>query len=796
MTVVAFDQLKSEPAISLAGGKGTTLARLFQAGYPVPDGLIVLPTAFVDDELTTEAWGELREKSKALAAGSMTDSRFAIRSSALSEDSAQASFAGEFETVLGVRGDSEIRSAIQTVRRSRRLERVYAYSEARGLALHHDVAIVVQRMVPSELSGVLFTADPISGSYRNMVGNYVKGTGERLVSGETDGETFRLNRPKGRYEGPPELKRYGRKLYKLARRLEDELGGPQDIEFAIAVGRIHLLQARPITTLQGYNPLRGEWNDSLRGDYLWINTNFGEALPDVMTPYTWSIFQLYFDEVFPFRLPGNHPLAGNIGGRFYFNISLFASLIASLKLEPRKVLERDETFGRIPEDVEIPIQPFSFSEIVRTILPLFLRARRRVLLLRKGIPAFLDHAQQLTMEIRGRIQSAGSTADLAAIWNVSMAPHARYVSRMLHASVSQLQDSSGKLRGQLVKLVGEADTETLLSGVGDLESLGPLLGLAKLAQGEMTRQEYVERYGHRGPHEAELSEPRPAEDPTWIDQQLAHMRESDPGHVIDVESMLAKQRQEREAAWDRLSAQYPRRAHAIRRRLDQVATASRIRERVRSEATRMLWAGRDFALKAGELTGLGDDVFFLGADEIIALLGGDQSYLACIPIRKEAYIRFRALPPYPTIIRGRFDPLKWAEDPTRRSHIIDGREDQQEPPGLTCITGFPGAGGVVEGTVRRLDSPNEGNQLQRGEVLVTNTTNIGWTPLFPRAAAIVTDVGAPLSHAAIVARELGIPAVVGCGDATMHLKNGCRVRVNGSRGTVELLEIGYRANGF
>jgi pyruvate,water dikinase len=103
------------------------------------------------------------------------------------------------------------------------------------------------------------------------------------------------------------------------------------------------------------------------------------------------------------------------------------------------------------------------------------------------------------------------------------------------------------------------------------------------------------------------------------------------------------------------------------------------------------------------------------------------------------------------------------------------------------VTGFAGALGVVEGTVRRLERLEDGDQLQPGEILVTTMTNIGWTPLFPRLAAIVTDLGAPLSHAAIVARELGIPAVVGCGDATMRLKTGDRVRVNGGQGVVEIL---------
>jgi len=103
------------------------------------------------------------------------------------------------------------------------------------------------------------------------------------------------------------------------------------------------------------------------------------------------------------------------------------------------------------------------------------------------------------------------------------------------------------------------------------------------------------------------------------------------------------------------------------------------------------------------------------------------------------------------------------------------------------IKGFPGAAGCVEGIVRRIDRVEDGISLQPGEILVTVTTNVGWTPLFPRLAAVVTDVGAPLSHAAIVARELGIPAVVGCGDATARLQTGDRVRVDGGAGTVTIL---------
>ena len=212
---------------------------------------------------------------------------------------------------------------------------------------------------------------------------------------------------------------------------------------------------------------------------------------------------------------------------------------------------------------------------------------------------------------------------------------------------------------------------------------------------------------------------------------------------------------------------------------------ARDRETARSEVARSVWVARAWVRRAGQLTGHGDDLFFLELPETVDLLCGDPASLAKVPARRVSYQTYRALPPYPALIRGRFDPVRWAADPNRRGDYYDENAQTTKPD--DTITGFPGAAGVVEGIARVLRAPEDAAQFGDGEILVTTVTNIGWTPIFPRAAAVVTDVGAPLSHAAIVARELGIPAVVGCGNATMLLHSGDRVRVDGSNGTVEVL---------
>lgn len=267
-----------QDCFSLAGGKGGTLALLQQAKYPIPNGFIILPVAFDDDGLRVTVWDEVLNHLHILRHGKK-DMLVAVRSSANSEDSSTVSFAGEFETVLNISQDEEVFKAINTVYQSRLGERAEAYSSMQGIKDGHTMAVVVQEMVPAEYAGILFTANPVTGSDTQMLGSFVSGLGDKLVSGIVDGERFSLSRPNGRFEGPDILRPFARKLFRLCKKLESELGSFQDIEWAIANGKLYLLQSRPITTMQSFNPMTGEWNDSYLGDFLWSSTNVGEAMP-------------------------------------------------------------------------------------------------------------------------------------------------------------------------------------------------------------------------------------------------------------------------------------------------------------------------------------------------------------------------------------------------------------------------------------------------------------------------------------------------------------------------------------
>ncbi len=782
--VMGFDELTLDQQ-QMAGGKGGMLAKMYQEGYPVPEGFVILPSAFYEEKLKKEALDEIQGR-LARIRNKRTNCSFAVRSSALSEDSATASFAGEFETVLNVSADDGIEAAIDTVFRSRESERVRSYSALQGIEEAHEIAVVVQLMVQSEISGVLFTADPITGSYTSMIGNYVHGLGEQLVSGEANAYDFKLIRPKGSYEGPEEFRKYASTLFKLASQLEKYLGAPQDIEWAVAKGKLYILQARPITTLKAFNLETYEVNYSLVGDELWTNTNVAEAIPDVYPPFTWSIAR-QLDESMNF-IPGYYVFSGNICGRPYMNISRRVSMISTVSgKDGNSALKLlGDLYGQLPEGIAMPIYPFSRLEVLKIMLPIAGRTAKQSMKAIKNLPIFLKETPAWCVDMRNKIKSAKTKEELLTLWHTQLKPY--YLEALNFASMSAMKLTNvSTLEKKLTELVGSEDSNTLLSnlrGGSGLASLGPVIGISKVINGEMSREEYLINYGHRGPHEYELSIADPMEDSDWLEKQILEAKKSE----IAVEELLQRQQDKYEAAKDRFNKRYPSKLKWLEKRLAKAAEGAQMREIGRSEFVRAYRVVRAFVLKAAELTGIGEDIFFLYIEEVENLLQGATCQLKHIPARRKSFEFYKTLPPFPSNIRGRFNPVEWMKDKNRRLDYYDASMPMEGPEATSAtLKGCPGAAGRVEGIVRILTKPEEAYLLQAGEILVAATTNVGWTPLFPKAAAIITDVGAPLSHAAIVARELGIPAVVGCGNATIRLKTGDRVIVDGGQGIVHLI---------
>lgn len=534
-----------------------------------------------------------------------------------------------------------------------------------------------------------------------------------------------------------------------------------------------------------YQNHNDQWNDSLNGDYLWNNTNFGEAITETMTPMTWSVLFFTLDDwVF---LPG-FSTVGNIGGLPYLNISIFASVFQMLGRNRQQLNENLEgtMYMQLPKGMDIPKIPISRSEAIAGFLNL-LRIQSRQAQGRKRLPMYLARNSDWFKGMRTCIQAEKSKQEIVSLWHNEIKGHIKNGVWTVLGTANYSADFTGKLQRDLTSMVGHEEANVLISNLSAdtdlLASLGPSVGLARVANGEVTQEEHIEKFGHRGPHEFELSKPRPVEDPGWIDKQLAQYKKM----PLDIQELFEKQQTAFDSAWHRFSSKFPRKANVMLRRLKENSRRAHLREQARSEYVRDRWLIRIFVQRAGELTGLGDDIFFLTLDETLELLSGKTTANGLIPSRKDTYQRYKALPSYPPVIRGHFDPFQWAADPNRRNDIYDQHASRSaENSGI--IKGAAGSAGCVEGLARVMAGIEESEQFQPGEILVTRMTDISWTPIFPHAAAVITDIGAPLSHAAIVARELGIPAVVGCQDATMRLKTGDYVRVDGSTGTVEIMQ--------
>lgn len=811
--------------LATVGGKGASLARLARAGLPVPGGFHVTTEAYrmfvsvfgdeIDpgDPARTTALFDHHDVPVRVAEEILRAYRalgeevpVAVRSSATAEDLPEMSFAGQQDSYLNVCGDALL-EAVKRCWGSLWNERAIAYRDQHGIP-HEGVAlaVVVQELVDADAAGILFTANPVTGARDETVINASWGLGEAVVGGQVTPDTVVISHgaviqdragdktvmtvrtPTGTEQRsvPDELRRQpvldDRQALELAgigARVQELYDVPMDVEWTRAGGAFAIVQARPITALK---PRVEEWNDSLKGDYLWTAGNLGEAIPDVMTPITWSFVRLFIHEAMSASAMPDFDLVGNIGGRFYMNLSPIYSMAEALGMR-RRLGMIENVFGKIPPGLDVPKVKAPRWQIIKRAVPMAIGVRRRARTNLTGMRGFLATSQLRCEELHARIAATGSGPELANLYEREIEPHLVTSCRMLEAAGRQGGSALIRTRDRLRRMVGDTDAEAMLTGVGDggeLASMGLLMGLTRLVREEITRDEFARTYGHRGPHEFEISIPRPGEDPGWIDAQLAGLRDLRTG----TEALLARQEKAKDEAWARFAERYPGKQAAMREQVRRWGGVVRDREATRSENMRAFWVLRAFVVRAGELTGRGGDVFYLYLEELLDLLRGDAAALERVPVRRATYQQYVALPPYPALIVGRFDPVRWAADPDRRTDIYDARGDTV--PVSDTVTGFPGAPGVVEGIARVISRPEQGDRLQPGEILVTTLTNVGWTPMFPRAAAVVTDMGAPLSHASIVARELGIPAVVGTGNATMRLRDGDRIRVDGERGTVEL----------
>ena len=686
-----------------------------------------VPNGFV---LDPDAARMTRDDREALQRGvDLGTGPFAVRSSGIAEDGAQQSYAGMYETVLDVAA-SALGDAVERVLASAVAARLAAYQEAGD----RRMAVIVQAMVDARAAGVALTADPVTGDRGSCVVSAVRGTGERLVSGGASGDEWVVQGELATARRRPERaidSDEARRVAAEARRIASTRGAPQDVEWAIdGDGTLWILQARPMTAL----PPDVSWEPSGPGAYT-RSVRFGEWIGEPVTPLFESWLLTVMEDRLHDRLRewiGQHapkPYHVVVNGWYFYSIN-FLSPAALARTMP-KLLWR---LVRSPLRVVGLIPP-----LLRHSVPVYERAWRRELLPRYRSAVASAEVLVESADVTGLQALIDELAALAGDYFASIATLSGAAYKMeINLARFQRRHLPALPGGHLPLLVGLAPPE-------------------RPARHAVASLDWWQT------------------PPTPADAVVEPGR--DHGHLV------AARREAEESAFGALAAS-PRRLRQFRRLVADAQRLVLVREEQVRDLTLAWPPMRRAVVRIGEaLVERGaleraDDVFFLTRTEALGALD-----LGVLPNRADVTHR-RALREQqarlvPPLVVGHLNPLlrqMWEAFP----RLLGATSSDQ-----ALVSGAPAAPGRATGPVRVIRGPQEFDDLLPGEILVAPLTAPAWTPLFTRAAGVVTDVGSAASHASIIAREYGIPAVVGCGDATARLRTGMRVTVDGTTGNVE-----------
>ena len=772
----------------------------------------------------------------------------AVRSSATAEDLPHASFAGQQETYLNVVGDEAVLEAVRRCWASLWTDRAVSYRATNRIDPRSvRLAVAVQRMVEAEVAGVLFTANPLTGRRRQAVIDASPGLGEAVVSGAVNPDHFVVNTATGEIVersrgdkrvavraaaggGTRRVELGGdeasledgqiRALAALGARVEAYYGAPQDTEWAIdGEGKIWLLQARPITTLFPLPAGAPTTDDELRA---YFSFNVAQGVYRPLTPMGVQAFKLAASSIAslagrPTRDPYTGPASfTEADGRIFLDIT--PMLRSTLR---RRLLER---LARIGEARSAPIlrslaadprfAPVKKSRwpVLRTVILLLIRGR---------IPPRV--AQALLRPEAARARVARLQADLRALGEVpsdaDAAQRLRAVERLLSGFAPRVVPTilpvfatgllSNALAGKLLgNLAADHERQVVLRGLPHNPTTEMDLALWALAQEvqgdpaaprtvrevppEQLARDYrsgdlppklqaslarfLSIYGHRGVAEIDLGLPRWSDDPTYILGVLAnYLRLDNPELAPDVQFRRgAREAEEMVADLTRRARRKGRlRGALVGFLLKRARALVGVREVPKFYAVLVLTRARELLLSVGEdLARAGrlesaEDIFFLTLPETSSALAGED-LRSVVRERRVVYDREVERRHVPRIL------------------LSDGTEPAAETPDAAvdgALHGTAASPGTVTAEARVILDPT-GARLEPGEILVAPSTDPGWTPLFLTAGGLVMEMGGAMSHGAVVAREYGIPAVVGVPDATDRIATGQRITVDGSAGTV------------
>ncbi len=876
--------LEHATRLDLVGGKAHNLRRVMELGLRVPDGLVITTQAFEAhleendlavriDALTKQkrqhGFGHDRQLSAQIhdlivntplssklrdLLGSATEELLnhgpvVVRSSAVGEDSAQASFAGQHDSFLHVRTFAELENALLNCWASCWSDRAIAYRAARGLEVR-GMGVVVQTQVDALAAGVLFTRT----AEGTILVEHAPGLGDALVAGEIDPGRFMLQRDGSGFvllsAGERPIKNFENLLFSRARlaelgglaaTLEEGLGAPQDVEWAIdQSGLLYVVQSRPITAIPAVGttlpvgpPVR------------WSDANVNENFPEPISPFLYSIASAGYAHYFrnlarAFGLSKSRIAAmddalrhiiGVHGARMYYNLTNIHTVLRTTPFGDKLVTAFNSFVGaggsfgtmarnrtsRLREVVELAV-------IAAKVTWLYLFLGRRVASFEQTVDDFAERTEpnrlatmSLTdlrlllkdlMDIRCHRWTNASLADAAAMVSYAMlrrlveqasgdnAPKALH--NTLLKAIPQLV--SGEPVHQLWELSRTVRNDAALRTLfkDDAESVVNQIALKpEFAGFRAGFDDYLQRWGFRCSAELMLTAPSFQEKPALLIETIrAYARRDGESPAAALSRQLAEREHETRSLLRQLRGRPITRlfrAAALRTVLRWTQAAIAYRERARLKQALLYSRCRRLALALGDqLATRGhlaerDDVFWLTVPEVEELAAGSAMFPHHVKeltaMRKRAHEQLAATQPANdfTLPEGEYLPLG-VNAPAGDDHINSGFTDSR------TLRGVGACGGRVVGRAVVLRDASEADRLAANDILITRQTDPGWASVFFLIKGLVIERGGMLSHGAIVAREFGIPCVVGVKNATRELSQAGQIEVDGDQGEVHVLD--------
>ncbi|MFH8989331.1 rifamycin-inactivating phosphotransferase [Streptomyces sp. NPDC017940] len=806
--------------------------RLDQLSRPDPDDRETIRTLSAEIRRAVEGIGVPDEIAAAITRklGRLGEhAAYAVRSSATAEDLPTASFAGQQDTYLNVMGPTAVLRHISRCWASLFTERAVIYRVRNGID-HRTVhmAVVVQRMVLPYASGILFTADPVTGNRKVATVDAGFGLGEALVSGLVNPDVFRVRdgevvakeiatkeravqalRSGGTQEVAIDPRRQGQpaltdaqvvELVRLGRRIEAHFGRPQDIEWCLADDGFQIVQSRPITTLFPIPETEDE------DPHVYVSVGHGQMMTDPMKPLGFSMWQLT-------AMVAMH----EAGGRLFVDVtqrlaspaSRAALLDAMGKSDPlirdalETVIERDGFVPSLPDAVPggpaargaaapIETDPAVVTELIErsqesvAALERDIRTKSGPALFDFLLEAFVEHKRVLSDPLSYRALMAGMDAtewlnDRLREW---LGEKNAADTLTLSAPDNVTSEMGLALLDVADVIRPHSEVVAFLQGVEGVEDEDFLDELPKLSGGAEARdaiEAYLDRYGMRCVGEIDITRPRWRERPTLlVPALLDNVRNFEPGAAgrrFEEGRQRARKKEQEVLARLRALPDGEQKAAEAKRMIDRVRTFIGYREYPKYDIVSRYFLYKQALLREAEglvragVLPVPEDIFYLTFQELGDVVRSHHVDERLVQERKDAFRAHHALMP-PRVL-------------TSDGEAVTGAYRRDDVP-AGALVGLAVSAGTVEGRARVVLDMADAD-LEAGDILVTAFTDPSWSPLFVGIAGLVTEVGGLMTHGAVIAREYGLPAVVGVEQATRLIRDGQRIRVHGTEGYVGIL---------